>query len=574
MVQSYGVRQAHLELAWLAIASLLLWTPRLLFAQQIRPGDERPELKEFAPEEPERPSLALPPIPPPSQQELEHLSTGMRVFVDEFRVLGNTVFPEEKLARLTAPYTKREITSEELIEARDAITQHYIAHGYISSGAVIPDQTLSGGVVQIQVVEGMLAAVSIEGTERFRPRYFRERLEPATGGPVNIQELEAQLQLIQQDPRIRRIHAELGPGEVRGESLLRVRVEEASPYGLSIHTANDESPSIGSAHGQIRVEHRNLTGNGDVLEGYLGMTEGLDEWDVTYSLPISARDTTLGLLYQHSESDVVESPFDDLDIASESTTYGVELRHPVYRTAGAEIWLGLSGELRRSETSLLGAGFSFPGSGADEDGDSRVSVLRLFQEWSSSSRNNAIAARSTFSFGLDVFDASDDRIQSSDPDGTFFSWLGQFQWAHRLSERYRGSQLIFRTDVQLTPDPLLSLEKFSVGGSRTVRGYRENELVRDNGVVSSIELRVPILRDQLGQDIIQIAPFADFGHAWNEENTPSPKTIASLGLGLRWWLSERVFVAAYWGGRLREVKRRGNDIQNNGWHLQASVIAF
>ena len=138
----------------------------------------------------------------------------------------------------------------------------------------------------------------------------------------------------------------------------------------------------------------------------------------------------------------------------------------------------------------------------------------------------------------------------------------------------RGSQIVFRTDVQLATDPLFSIEKFSVGGFRTVRGYRENQLVRDNGLVSSLEVRVPILRDQLGQDIIQLVPFADFGQAWNKDHTPTPRTISSLGLGLRWWLSQGVFVVAYWGGRLRQVERTGNDIQNNGWHLQATVSVF
>ena len=570
MVQSYGVRQAYL-----ALAALLLGTASPVSAQQIRPGDQPLELKEFAPEEPERPSLELPPIPAPPPEAEGHLATGTHVFVKEFRVVGNTVFPDPELAGLTAPYTGREITSEELIEARDAITKHYIANGYISSGAIIPDQPVSDGVIEIRVIEGTLAAISVEGTQNFRPRYLRQRLERAAAGPLNIQQLERGLQLLQQDPRIRRINAQLGPGEVRGESFLSVGVEEELPqYRLSFFTGNDESPAIGSEHGQVRFEHMNLTGNGDSLKGYFGLTEGLDEWDFSYRLPISASDTILALHYQRSESDIVESPFDDLDIESETTTYGIELRHPFYRTAETELWVGLLGELRRSETQLLGSGFPFPGSGADADGETKASVLRFFQEWSTSTRNNAIAARSIFSFGLDVFDATNAGVDSSDPDSTFFVWLGQFQWAHRLSQRYRGSQLVFRTDIQLTADPLFSIERFSVGGVRTVRGYRENQLVRDNGLVSSLELRIPILQDQLGQDVIQLVPFADFGQSWNEKHTPTPRTIASLGMGLRWWLSKRVFVAAYWGGRLRDVKRTGNDIQNNGWHLQATVRAF
>ncbi len=64
------------------------------------------------------------------------------------------------------------------------------------------------------------------------------------------------------------------------------------------------------------------------------------------------------------------------------------------------------------------------------------------------------------------------------------AWLGQFQLAHRLWDS--DNQVILRADAQLTRDPLLPIEKFAVGGANTVRGYRDNQLVRDNGLVLSV----------------------------------------------------------------------------------------
>jgi hemolysin activation/secretion protein len=43
----------------------------------------------------------------------------------------------------------------------------------------------------------------------------------------------------------------------------------------------------------------------------------------------------------------------------------------------------------------------------------------------------------------------------------------------------RGDQYVLRNDLQLAKDPLLPLEQFTVGGASTVRGYRENQLVKD-----------------------------------------------------------------------------------------------
>ena len=60
---------------------------------------------------------------------------------------------------------------------------------------------------------------------------------------------------------------------------------------------------------------------------------------------------------------------------------------------------------------------------------------------------------------------------------------------------WRESHLILRASTQLASDALLAMEKFVVGGHATVRGYRENQFVRDNGFAASAELRFPLFVD-------------------------------------------------------------------------------
>jgi hemolysin activation/secretion protein len=154
------------------------------------------------------------------------------------------------------------------------------------------------------------------------------------------------------------------------------------------------------------------------------------------------------------------------------------------------------------------------------------------------------------------------------------SWLGQLQWAHRLPKKLLGGEVVTRFDVQLANQALVGIEKFSVGGRRTVRGYRENQYVRDNGLVASVELRVPILYDRRGRAIAQLVPFVDYGRSWNEEGITSTEDIASIGVGLRvspWeWLRGEL----YWGGRLKKAPKVGDDIQNDGIHFAIVVVPF
>ncbi|MGH7343583.1 MAG: ShlB/FhaC/HecB family hemolysin secretion/activation protein, partial [Candidatus Rokuibacteriota bacterium] len=405
------------------------------------------------------PPLILPPLPPSPPGELQ-LAPRERVFVRRIRVDGSTVFSAEDLARLTTRYESREVTSEDLEELRLALTRLYIDRGYVNSGAVLPDQTVTDGVITYRIIEGKLTRIDVEGTRWFRPGYIRRRVELGASDPLNIDELQPRLQILLEDPRIRRLGADLKPGLRLGESVLDVTVEERPPYRLSLDFDNYQPPAVGAERGIVTVEHLNLTGNGDVLTLRYGKAEGLDPMlDFKYSLPFTARDTTFSFQYRRNDYTIVEEPFKDLDITSKSEIFTLTLRQPLYRTLNHEVAMELSGERLSNVTTLLGEKFSLvPGA---ENGEAVVSVIRWAQEWIYRTERQVVAARSRLSFGIDAL-GSTIHSDGDIPDSRFFAWLGQFQWIRRLP--VLDTTLIFRTDVQLTPDPLLVFEQVPIGG--------------------------------------------------------------------------------------------------------------
>jgi hemolysin activation/secretion protein len=94
------------------------------------------------------------------------------------------VFSQEDLGKVTAPHVHRELTTEDLEALWLVLTRLYINAGYITSGAVIPDQTVRDGVITIQIIEGELSAIEITGNRWFRTNYLPQRvaldLEPPT----------------------------------------------------------------------------------------------------------------------------------------------------------------------------------------------------------------------------------------------------------------------------------------------------------------------------------------------------------------------------------------------------------
>lgn len=128
----------------------------------------------------------------------------------------------------------------------------------------------------------------------------------------------------------------------------------------------------------------------------------------------------------------------------------------------------------------------------------------------------------------------------------------------------------------MASDRLFSLEQFSVGGRFSVRGYRENQLVRDNAFLWSVESRIPLFPETLGPNwVLQAAPFIDVGRAWNARGgTPDPDTLASIGLGLRASIYNRAQFSIYWGLPLNHVPTNGGNIQDDGIHMQLVIAVL
>jgi hemolysin activation/secretion protein len=518
-------------------------------------------------------------LPPPPAESGRKLSDAPRLFVREYRFEGNKVFSNDELAKVTEPFTNRELNSEDIEQARRAVSLHYVNRGYINSGAVIPDQDPTGGIIRVRVVEGVLSETELHGNRWLRDGYINRHLRRWSGAPLNVNELQEGLQVLRQNPNVGQINAELKPGVSPGESLLDLRVEDRQPFRFGLQIDNQRPPSVGEEQLWLLASDLNLTGHSDPLDlkyGLLNRTgngyefSGIDNLEGAYRVPLTPFGTTLGLHGSRRDTRLVEETFAPLDVKSLTTGYGLALRQPVYQTANDEAAVSVGFDYRKNQTWLLGERFSLS-PGADR-GEMVVSALRFSQDWLARGQNHVLALRSTFNFGLDILDATDNGI-GGEPNATFFHWLGQGQFVQRLFNTQ--NELVLRVTGQWTSEPLLALEQLSVGGFETVRGYLENQLVRDRGFVSSMEFRLPVLYNKAGAGILHLAPFFDIGGAWNVKDSPSPTTIASTGLGLLFAPNKHASAQIYWGYRLRHIERPDDArAQGVGIGFKININAF
>ncbi|MGF1541091.1 MAG: ShlB/FhaC/HecB family hemolysin secretion/activation protein [Pleurocapsa sp.] len=491
-----------------------------------------------------------------------------QIVVKNFEVNGSSIFSQQELKQAVQPYQNRPITLPELFQARSVITKLYTDRGYLNSGAYIPPQELNNGIVTIAVLEGELEDINVTGTKHLNPNYIKARINKAAGKPVNVDSLLQALQLLRLDPLIANVSAELSAGIRPGTSLLDIQVEEADAFKITSSLNNGRSPSVGSFQRTLGLNHGNLFGFGDKFDFSYTNTDGSDSFDFAYGFPINAKDGNIKLAFGTNSNDVIEEPFNPLDIQSESRYYQLNLRQPIILEPEREFALGLSFSRQESETSLLNTPFALS-RGADENGETKISAIRFFQELVNRDDRKVLALRSQFSLGVDLFNATSN---DDAPDSTFFAWRGQTQWVRRLKDDFL---LLLKGDIQLAGSGLVPLEQFRVGGFNSVRGYRQDLVLGDNGIFTSAELRIPLLRFNKIDGLLELAPFFDLGTVWNSDDLEiETSTLPSLGVGLNFAAGANFNARLDWGIPLTSVDTDSSSLQEDGIYFSLDYNFF
>ena len=198
-------------------------------------------------------------VAPPSNSESETLDNiPGKVKIKKFDFQGNTVFSDRELKQTVANFVGKPITFSQLLQAEEIIRNKYTEgcrsperekSCYINSGAVIAaDQVIEpeNATITINVIEGELEDIEITGTKDLNESYIRSRLQRGVSKPLEREKLLEQLQLLQLDPLIANISAELSAGSRPNKSALKINVVEADSFAVELFTDNERSPSVGS----------------------------------------------------------------------------------------------------------------------------------------------------------------------------------------------------------------------------------------------------------------------------------------------------------------------------------------
>ncbi|MFN3926090.1 MAG: ShlB/FhaC/HecB family hemolysin secretion/activation protein [Pseudanabaenaceae cyanobacterium] len=488
--------------------------------------------------------------------------------VREIRVVGATILSPEEISRITRPFENRPITLADLRQVANQITSIYQERNYITSRAIIPpDQNLQAGVVTIQVLEGTLERIEItrtpDSTEKLLNSYLRDRILLGADPPLNFTKLEEELQLLRNDPLISQLTATLFQGSQPNTSILRVTFREAPSLFARPFVDNYGNVSTGIIRTGITIQELNASRIGDVLTFNYTRGGTADGYGISYKYPVNPRGGTVAVNFSGSNNPFTFGNAPPLAIVTNSQILEFTYRQPLVRSIRQEFALSLGLALEGSFSSLNGVSFNFQ-NGVVDDGLSQSRVIKFGQDYLSRDEAGAWVFRSSFNLGIGGLGAT---IRENAPDGRFFTWIGQALRVQRIGGD-RDSLVFLRVNAQLATDSLLSLNKFGLGGVPTVRGYRQNQLVGDNGVQASVEFQFPIAKDDRENAILKLHPFLEGGTVWNFSGlNPDPQALVSVGLGVSYQplcnLNLRVDV----GVPLVNANNPGTNLQDSGIHF-------
>ena len=571
------------------------------FAQNLTPQLRQPQ---------PFPEISPSPIPeaplsfPESPNSPESPPVAGTLTVTQFVFENNTVFSTQELEQILIPFLENTIGNiqdeklsfSQLIEISSLVADYYSLRGYRTSGAVIviPEATQKNqqGVVTIQVIEGRLSEIQVGVGENLARgklnNYIRSRLRVNPDTPLNIDQLLEGLKLLQLDPLISSISAQISVGVEPGESILKVSYTPVYPLSISILLDNGGLPSSGTFQRGIGLRQANLLGLGDGIELSYVNTDGSNSINFNYEIPFNSRNGTLRFDYNYSKNQVIEPPFDDIDgdgnspdITSNYNAYDFTIKQPIIRSIDEQTFrefsLSLTASWRNTQSFLFGKPFPLALS-ADVLGNTRVFALRLSQDFIEQNSQEILALHSQFSFGFDAFGSTINEVISGlepVPDSRFFSWQFQGQYVRLIAP---NTSLVVRSNLQLADRPLLPIEQFATGGLGSVLGYRQNQLLTDNGLFLATEIRLPILQlvNQKNQNevLLQMVPFLNYGMGWNTDTiSPYPNNLASVGLGLLLQLGDFNARVDY-GIPLVSVPGDKNTWQENGIYFTIQYGSF
>jgi hemolysin activation/secretion protein len=479
----------------------------------------------------------IPPVTQPNAPTLEvtpksdaSLPPSQPIQVNTLRITGNTAFATETLHALVADQEGKSLTLPQLDELAGRITAYYQAHGFPLTRAIIPAQSITDGVIIIQVVEAHFGKVQLNNHSEVSDALLNASLAPLSGGELIVDdELNRALLLLSDVPGVG-VNAVLKPGTAVGTADMDVETRYTQAPLANVSLDNYGNQYIGRTRLSGNVNLVNPFHHGDTLSANIISTgEGMNYARLSYDTLLNGQGTRVGAAYSALRYKL-GSTASVLDANGTATVGSLWVKHPLIRTKQYNLYAQLQYDAKdlrdhvdvssvHTDRHLNNLVLSVNGDMRDNLLTGGMSIASLGWTNGRSSFDDATAASS---------DASTARTA-----GGFSKWNANIA---RLQGLTSSDSLYFNFSMQWADSNLDSAEKMTAGGPYTVRAYDIGAISGDTGYVATVEIRHDLDPRVFGK--CQVVAFIDTAyvkvnrHPWSTSENSA--TLSGAGVGLNW----------------------------------------
>lgn len=438
--------------------------------------------------------------------------------------------------------------------------------------AVLPIQEVEDGVLYVQIIEGKVGRISVEGKREPLPilergkkelvpvcrplmnGFVRNQFHYRPGSVLNVKRLEEEILGFNRKFRTQLL-AELEPGAELGQSDLKLTAITPQPVSFGYYCDNTGRESSGEHRDGMFVQLQNLLGADESFYCSYDETKGTSYLSLYGDAPISRYGTWFEMNYDYGSPETIYGPFASLNITGTSRRYRPALRQLLRSTKHRKTDVFFQVEHYESDTLF--------------DGFLNYREKLLGYTFGLSDVCRTEKAFRMMSLSMQLGDSSvGGNPQAGDMVSSHYHLL-QGSWIKALYPNDRWTFLA-KAHGQLALSGLSQSRIFQIGGMATVRGVEEGLMTGDSGYFVNLEAR-RMLMNCREKWSLEGFTFFDHGSVFYRNYPPGyhrSDFLFSLGVGLNFtWkrhfsatvgYGEPIFTAESHQENYRESLRDGN----------------
>lgn len=461
-----------------------------------------------------------------------------------------------------------------LEEIRQSILKYYSDKAYPIVGVTVPKQDVSSGCLSILVIVGRLGELQAEKAKYFSNEKIAAMIRTKPGEYINASRMREDLDWINLNP-FRTTDIIYEPGENLGETDVTLLTKDRLPWELYAGYQNTGNIIAGRSRYYSGITWGNAWGIGHELNYQLIMSDPFGDWHAhlgNYLIPLPMRN-----VLQFFGAYVKTKPLEGSDADSNGNSWQIAARYniPFVFLGYVKNTLVFSYEFKRTNNFLSFATDQIFNNSID------ISQFALGYDVNMNYRLGMTELGVSLYFSPGKMTAfNKDSNFSQERSGADSRYIyGKLRVDQMLTLPWKFSWVLNALFQQAT-GKLLPSEEISLGGYATVRGYDENEVIGDNGILIKNELRSPPIalpKFKIISQNMQFLVFLDFGYTYDADESILNKqreTLGSIGPGIRYTFGRCVNVRFDYGWQLDSIMRKVDDSHKHSRGHFAAHCAF